>query len=51
MFRGVLSCKEVLWLPLHGNVSQKKDRWSGVKDRATVQFIAMHKDEQATENE
>ena len=49
--RRVLSCKEVLWLPLLGNVSQKKYSWSEAEDRATVQFNAMHKAEQATDND
>ena len=47
--RGVLQRTLVVTSPR--KCLTKKYPWSEAEDRATVQFIAMHKDEQATDNE
>ena len=47
--RGVLQRTVVVTSPR--KCLGKKYPWSEAEDRATIQFIAMHKDAQATDNE
>lgn len=49
--RGVLQRSIVVTSRSPRKCLVKKYPWSDAEDRATVQFIAMHKDEQATDNE